>query len=158
MEKNVKEWFLLPACILYTPSFYIWFVNSSALNQLSEVLYIKTIFNNLKSIIMGKITKGILGGFNGTVGTVIGGSWKGIEYMRSRPAKRSTNFSQAQLEQQAKFATVINFLNTMVGLIRITYRDFAVKMTTFNNAMSYHIRFAIRALTLIIPLITAWYK
>jgi len=92
---------------------------------------------------MGTIKKGILSGFNGTVGTVIGGSWKGIEYMRSRPAKRSTNFSQAQLEQQAKFATVINFLNTMVGLVRITYRDFAVKMTAFNSAMSYHIRFAI---------------
>ena len=26
---------------------------------------------------MGKIRQGILGGFNGTVGTVVGGSWKG---------------------------------------------------------------------------------
>ncbi len=33
---------------------------------------------------MGTISKGILGGFSGTVGTVIGGSWKGIEYMRSQ--------------------------------------------------------------------------
>ena len=29
---------------------------------------------------MGTISKGILGGFSGTVGTVIGGSWKGIDY------------------------------------------------------------------------------
>ena len=50
---------------------------------------------------MGTISKGILGGFSGTVGTVIGGSWKGIDYMRSQPSKRSGNFSQAQLEQQA---------------------------------------------------------
>src|SRR6266498_1548696 len=92
---------------------------------------------------MGTISKGILGGFNGTVGTVIGGSWKGIEYMRSRPAKRTNNPSQAQLEQQAKFAVVISFLETMVGLLRITYKNFAVKMTAFNSAMGYHIRYAI---------------
>src|SRR2546423_15651325 len=92
---------------------------------------------------MGTISKGILGGFNGTVGTVIGGSWKGIDYMRSRPARRTNSPSPAPLEQQAKFATVINFLDSMVGLIRITYNGFAVKMTAFNSAMSYHIRYAI---------------
>ena len=31
---------------------------------------------------MGKIKSGILGGFNGKVGSVIGASWKGISYMR----------------------------------------------------------------------------
>ena len=30
---------------------------------------------------MGTISKGILGGFSGTVGTVIGGSWKGIDFL-----------------------------------------------------------------------------
>ena len=92
---------------------------------------------------MGTIAKGILGGFNGTVGTVIGGSWKGIEYMRSRPARRANNPTQAQLEQQAKFKTVIFFLETMIGLIRITYKDFAIRMTAFNSAMSYHVKFAV---------------
>jgi hypothetical protein len=33
---------------------------------------------------MGKIRQGILGGFNGTVGTVVGGSWKGTAYMRGK--------------------------------------------------------------------------
>jgi len=36
---------------------------------------------------MGTIKKGILGGFSGKVGTVIGGVWKGIEYMRSIPGQ-----------------------------------------------------------------------
>ena len=31
---------------------------------------------------MGTIKKGILGGFSGKVGTVVGASWKGISYMR----------------------------------------------------------------------------
>jgi len=34
---------------------------------------------------MGIINKGILGPVSGTVGTVIGGSWKGISYIRSKP-------------------------------------------------------------------------
>ena len=92
---------------------------------------------------MGTISKGILGGFNGTVGTVIGGSWKGIEYMRSRPARRANNPTQAELEQQEKFKVVIAFLETMVGLLRITYKNFATRMTAFNSAMSYHIKDAI---------------
>jgi hypothetical protein len=35
---------------------------------------------------MGTIKQGILGGFSGKVGTVIGASWKGINYMRSTGA------------------------------------------------------------------------
>lgn len=47
---------------------------------------------------MAIINKGILGPVSGTVGTVIGGSWKGISYIRSQSTSRRTNFSQAQLE------------------------------------------------------------
>ena len=31
---------------------------------------------------MGKIAQGILGGLSGKVGNIIGGSWKGIDYIR----------------------------------------------------------------------------
>ncbi|RTL56345.1 MAG: hypothetical protein EKK37_17910 [Sphingobacteriales bacterium] len=86
---------------------------------------------------MGKINKGILGPVSGTVGTVIGGSWKGISYLRSQPTSRRTSFSQAQLEQQAKFALVIRFLQSMTALISVTFRDYAVEMSGFNNAMRY---------------------
>lgn len=92
---------------------------------------------------MGTISKGILGGFNGTVGTVIGGTWKGIDYMRSRPAKRTFDPTPAQLEQQAKFATVIRFLDSMIGVIRIGFKNNAIRMTAFNSAMSYNIKNAI---------------
>ena len=42
---------------------------------------------------MGTFKKGILGGFNGTVGTVVGSNWKGITVMRSRPKDRKGGFS-----------------------------------------------------------------
>lgn len=88
---------------------------------------------------MGTISKGILGGFSGTVGTVIGGSWKGIDYMRSQPARRTRTLTPAQLEQQAKFALVVKFIQTMAGLVTISFRNYAIKMTGTNNAVSYNL-------------------
>ncbi|MEO7263935.1 MAG: DUF6266 family protein [Ferruginibacter sp.] len=89
---------------------------------------------------MGKISKGILGGFSGTVGTVIGGSWKGIDYMRSQPARRTRRSSEAQLQQQAKFALAIKFVQTMAGLFMISFRNNAVRMTGTNNAQAYTLK------------------
>jgi hypothetical protein len=48
---------------------------------------------------MGTINKGILGGFSGKVGTVVGGTWKGIDYMCSKSNRRNFVPSQKQLEQ-----------------------------------------------------------
>ena len=92
---------------------------------------------------MGTITKGILGGFSGTVGTVIGGTWKGIDYMRSQPAKRSGSFTQAQLDQQVKFALVVKFLQSMTAFVMLSFRNFAIQMTGFNSAMSYNLKNAV---------------
>ena len=92
---------------------------------------------------MGTIQKGILGGFSGTVGTVVGGTWKGIDYMRSKTSRRNFNPSQKQLEQQLKFALVMRFVQPMAGLLNISFRDFAIKMTGINNAFAYTINNAI---------------
>ena len=35
---------------------------------------------------MGKINQGILGGVSGQIGNVIGGTWKGIDYLRIKPS------------------------------------------------------------------------
>ncbi|MDK2788577.1 MAG: hypothetical protein PWP07_1822, partial [Epulopiscium sp.] len=37
-------------------------------------------------IFMARIKKGILGGVSGRLGNVIGGSWKGVDYLRSLPS------------------------------------------------------------------------
>lgn len=92
---------------------------------------------------MGTISKGILGGFSGTVGTVIGGSWKGIDYMRSMPARRSNTLTPAQAEQRIKFALAVKFVQSMAGLVMISFRNYAVKMTGTNNAVAYILKNAI---------------
>lgn len=92
---------------------------------------------------MGTISKGILGGFSGTVGTVIGGTWKGIDYMRSMPARRSNTLTPAQMDQRLKFSLIVKFIQTMAGLVMISFRNYAVKMTGANNAVSYNLKNAI---------------
>lgn len=92
---------------------------------------------------MGIIKKGILGGFSGKVGNVIGGTWKGIDYMRSKANRGKFTPSEAQHAQQLKFKMLMDFLQPMTGLLRITFNDFAVKMTGINNALSYNLKNAV---------------
>ena len=92
---------------------------------------------------MGTIKKGILGGFSGKVGTVIGASWRGIAYMRSLPLKVRNPRTQPQLEQRSKFALTLNFLKPMTGLLRIGWKMYAHRQSPFNAAMSYAIANAI---------------
>ena len=89
---------------------------------------------------MGTINKGILGGFSGKVGSVIGGSWKGIDYMRSKSSRTNFTATEKQLAQQLKFALMMRFLQPMAGLLSVSFRDFAVKMTGINSAFAYNIK------------------
>jgi hypothetical protein len=92
---------------------------------------------------MGTISKGILGGFSGKVGTVVGGSWKGIDYMRSKGNRSNNNPSEAQLSQQVKFSLSSRFLQSMSGLVELGFRNYAVKKTGINSALSYTLKNAI---------------
>ena len=55
---------------------------------------------------MGKIKQGILGGFKGKVGTVIGASWNGISYMRGIAQSVRNANTPAQQKQRAFFKEV----------------------------------------------------
>ena len=59
---------------------------------------------------MGTIKQGILGGFSGKVGTVVGSSWKGISYMRGRAQSVRNPRTEGQMEQRSKFAQVLELL------------------------------------------------
>jgi hypothetical protein len=86
---------------------------------------------------MAKIEHGILGGFSGKVGTVIGGTWKGIDFMRSKSKRRNFVPTQKQLEQQVKFALIMRFVQPMSALLEVTFVDYAVRKTGINSAFSY---------------------
>ena len=80
---------------------------------------------------MGTIKQGILGGFNGKVGSVIGASWKGISYMRGIAQSIKNPKTEAQVMQRDYFAQLAQmssqlsneqlaslFPNTAKGLTR----------------------------------------
>ncbi len=92
---------------------------------------------------MGVINQGILGGVSGKVGNVVGGNWKGIDYLRIMPASIANPQTPAQMDQRSKFITVINFLQPVKDFIKVGFKNYAVKMTQFNSAMSYNLKNAI---------------
>ena len=92
---------------------------------------------------MGKISQGVLGGFSGKVGNIVGGTWKGIDYMRIKPANVSNPRTQGQLDQRSKFSTVLRFLQPLTDFLRVGFKLYANKMTQFNAAMSYNLNNAI---------------
>lgn len=92
---------------------------------------------------MGTIKKGILGGFSSKVGTVVGGSWKGISYMRSLPQKVKNPRTEGQVSQRTKFAITMHYLKPMTAFLRTGWKLYAHKQSPFNAAMSYALANAI---------------
>lgn len=92
---------------------------------------------------MGKINQGILGGVSGQVGNVIGGTWKGIDYLRIKPSSVANPRTEGQVDQRSKFSTTLKFLQSMTDFLRVGFKLYANKMTQFNAAMSYNLNNAI---------------
>ncbi|SEL88832.1 DUF6266 family protein [Parapedobacter koreensis] len=70
---------------------------------------------------MGVIRKGANGGFKGKAGSVIGSSWKGIDYIKGLYKKRTKPATEEQLMQQTKFTLLMRFLLPLKVFIRIGY-------------------------------------
>lgn len=86
---------------------------------------------------MARIKKGILGPFSGKIGTVVGASWRGIDYMRSLPQKSTKPATTAQLAQQNKMALFRGFLLGLDEIIEKCFQNFK-KYTAMNDALSYN--------------------
>lgn len=74
---------------------------------------------------MGKIKQGILGGFKGKVGTVIGASWNGIAYMKGLPQSQKDPKTAAQMAQRAFFKEI----QDLVGQLTAEQQIFLIPTT-----------------------------
>ncbi len=92
---------------------------------------------------MGKITKGILGGFSGRVGTVVGSSIFGIDIMRSYQPNVQNPRSPGQLTQRNKFSIIVKYLRQFITIIKIGFALKAIKQSAFNACVSYNVKNAI---------------
>lgn len=84
---------------------------------------------------MGTIKQGILGGFSGKVGTVVGASWKGKAYMRGMPQHYTTQATWGTLFCQRALSAIIEVLRPIASTLRLTFGDYDHGMSTFNKAV-----------------------
>lgn len=88
---------------------------------------------------MGKIQTGILGGFQGKVGTVIGSTWRGEDIIKALPKKRADNPSELQKLQRIKFKAVSEFLNPVRDTVSKYFSNDVGVKSRYNLATSYHL-------------------
>lgn len=88
---------------------------------------------------MGRYKNGIQGPFSGKIGTVIGASCRGIDYMRGLSNPSSKPATPAQTNQRLKFALVMGWLKPLKEFIEIGYQQaYEDGKTPMNRAVSFH--------------------
>ena len=93
---------------------------------------------------MGTIKQGILGGFSGKVGNIVGASWRGIDYIRSMPASVHNPRTEAQVSQRTRFSIIGKMLKTFVPIIRVGFASsVGTGKSAFSVAMSYNVKNAV---------------
>jgi hypothetical protein len=92
---------------------------------------------------MATFEKGILGGFSGKVGNVVGARWRGKNIMRSVPQRGNYTPTEKQEEQRLKFKTVIGFLSPVVDVLNLYFGKPQGDKSRSNLATSYHLKNAV---------------
>ena len=92
---------------------------------------------------MGTIKQGVLGGFSGKVGTVVGASWKGTAYMRGIATHTKNPRTPKQIEQRTKMEFARNFLQQAQEFLNVGLKDVAKHQSPLNYAVSQMVRNAI---------------
>nr|WP_199075486.1 DUF6266 family protein [Pedobacter sp. ASV19] len=85
---------------------------------------------------MGRLKKGMNGPISGKVGTVIGSSWRGIEYMKSLP-DRKVKFSKAELLNQEKFKLTQSWLKPIKNFVNKSFKNENKNLEGYYGAKSY---------------------
>ena len=84
---------------------------------------------------MGKIKQGILGGFNGTTGSVVGASWKGIAYMRGKAQSIKNPRTTLQEANRSLFGDISDLMSKALSVVKVGFAQYASKRSEFNVAV-----------------------
>lgn len=83
---------------------------------------------------MGIIKQGILGGFSGKVGGVVGSSWKGIAVMKAKPLSVANPRTAGQIAQRTKLSNVSKFAAVILAtVIKPLWDRFAQQASGYND-------------------------
>jgi hypothetical protein len=89
---------------------------------------------------MARLTQGILGGISGTIGNVVGSSWKGIAIIKSKPLSVSNPKTSGQIAQRAKMSYIVAFARVILaGIIKPLWDRFATQASGYNEFVSQNI-------------------
>ncbi|MCD0488201.1 DUF6266 family protein [Pedobacter sp. MC2016-14] len=91
---------------------------------------------------MAKYKFGITGPFSGKVATVVGASWRGIDYMRGLPRKSGKPSTEGQLRQQSKMLLFRSFLLSIGSIIEKGFQNIE-QYTPMNAALSYNMKYSV---------------
>ena len=83
------------------------------------------------------MTNGIMGAFNGKVGTVVGATWRGIPYMRAIPRSRTGPISKKERANRDKFAVAQFWLKPLLEFVRVGFKDYSPTVVGFSAAKSW---------------------
>jgi len=92
---------------------------------------------------MAKFNKGILGGFSGRIGNVVGSNIFGIDVMRSYQPNVSNPKTTGQVSQRTKFSLVVQFLRQFNHVLSIGFKTKAINMSAFNAAVALNLSKAV---------------
>lgn len=81
---------------------------------------------------MAKYSKGILGPVRGTVGTVVGSSWRAIDYVRSKATSYHDRKSAAQVAQRNAFKRHAACARGLLTAARVGLHGMASRTTEYN--------------------------
>lgn len=86
---------------------------------------------------MAVLKQGIMGGFSGKIGNVIGTSWKGIAVMKAMPLSVANPRTAAQITNRERFQTSVLFAQSiLVDTIKPCLDRAAQKMSGYNMFLS----------------------
>lgn len=92
---------------------------------------------------MARYKNGINGAFSGKVGTVVGATCRGVDYIRGLPDVSQVATTRKQRDQRLKFALVMGWLRPLLELLKVGYRVLTGSTTPMNRAVSYHLKEAV---------------
>ena len=92
---------------------------------------------------MAIIKKGILGGFKGKAGAVVGYEMYGQDCMRGLPKLRTT-FTPSEINNTSKFGLVQDTLSAILGFVKVGFRNYYTKTGGIRGAISYNRKHAVK--------------
>jgi hypothetical protein len=86
---------------------------------------------------MAKLDNSIYGSVSGKLGPVVGATWKGKPYLRTRPSKRGKKRGVNEKLNQTRFSQAHYWLQPLLQVLRIGFNNYSPTIVGFNAAKSY---------------------